>query len=59
MWCEPAENIMGADTNGDGVMYDRNESGEHSGVDTKAQEGGNENEQRCFNVTTIQHNAIY
>lgn len=40
IWCEPAENIMGADTNGDGVIYDRNEGGEHSGVET----GGNENE---------------
>lgn len=46
MWCEPAENIMGADMNGDGLMYDRNEGGENGGVDTKAQsnEGGNENE---------------
>lgn len=45
MWCEPAENIMGADANGDGVMYDRNEGGEHSGVDAaESNEGGNENE---------------
>ena len=35
---------MGADTNGDGVIYDRNEGGENGGVDTKPQEGGNENE---------------
>lgn len=41
IWCEPAENIMGADTNGDGVIYDRNEAGEHSGADIN---GGNENE---------------
>ena len=34
MWCEPAENIMGADMNGDGVIYDRNENGENSGVET-------------------------
>lgn len=27
IWCEPAENIMGADINGDGLMYDRNENG--------------------------------
>lgn len=33
IWCEPAENIMGADINGDGLTYDRNESGENGGVD--------------------------
>ena len=41
MWCEPAENIIGADINGDGVVYDRNEGGEHSGVES---DGGSENE---------------
>lgn len=41
IWCEPAENIMGADTNGDGVIYDRNEEGENSGVEN---DGGNDNE---------------
>ena len=25
IWCEPAENVSGADANGDGVVYDRNE----------------------------------
>ena len=41
---------MGADVNGDGVVYDRNESGEHSGVDNSntdngdADNGGTENE---------------
>ena len=45
IWCEPAENIMGADANGDGVMYDRNEGGENGGVDTKqSSEGGDSNE---------------
>ena len=34
IWCEPAENVMGADMNGDGVIYDRNENGENSGVET-------------------------
>ena len=43
IWCEPAENIMGADVNGDGVVYDRNESGEHSGVES-SDNGGTENE---------------
>ena len=41
IWCEPAENIMGADINGDGVTYDRNEGGEHTGMET---EGGEDNE---------------
>lgn len=36
IWCEPAENIMGADINGDGLMYDRNDDGSQNGVD-----GGN------------------
>lgn len=41
IWCEPAENVMGADINGDGLMYDRNEDGENSGRDLTT-EGGNE-----------------
>lgn len=43
MWCEPAENITGADRNGDGVVYDRNEAGENSGV-ASDDNGGTENE---------------
>lgn len=39
IWCEPAQNIMGADTDGDGLTYDRNDSGQNSGV-----EGGEEND---------------
>ncbi|MBO7692079.1 MAG: hypothetical protein J6W16_03480 [Methanobrevibacter sp.] len=39
IWCEPAQNISGADTDGDGLMYDRNEEGQSSGVE----QGGNEN----------------
>lgn len=42
IWCEPAENIMGADVNGDGLVYDRNEGGEHSGIETS--EGDSDNE---------------
>ena len=38
IWCEPAENIMGADMNGDGLMYDRNENGENSGIETEGEE---------------------
>ena len=41
IWCEPAENCAGADMNGDGLMYDRNEAGENSGVQS---EGGEANE---------------
>ena len=41
---------MGADVNGDGVEYDRDKSGEHSGVDNSntdngdTDNGGTENE---------------
>ena len=40
IWCEPAENIIGADTNGDGLMYDRNEEGVNGGIDSEPAEGG-------------------
>jgi hypothetical protein len=33
IWYEPAETISQADTNGDGVLYDRDEQGESSGID--------------------------
>lgn len=33
IWCEPAQNIMGADIDGDGLVYDRNEMGESSGIE--------------------------
>lgn len=35
IWCEPAENIKGMDTDGDGAIYDENYAGEHSGVEVK------------------------
>lgn len=41
IWCEPAENVMGADANGDGVMYDRDDQGTNSGVENN---GGSDNE---------------
>ena len=44
IWCEPAENISGADLNGDGVIYDRNEAGENSGVKSETEKGETENE---------------
>lgn len=33
IWCEPAQNIIGADTTGDGLVYDRNDQGQNSGVE--------------------------
>ena len=45
IWCEPAENISGADLNGDGLIYDRNDAGQSSGVDSSnTNNGGTENE---------------
>lgn len=43
IWCEPAQNIIGADIDGDGLEYDRNETGESSGIESEP-EGGEENE---------------
>lgn len=34
IWCEPAENIMGSDTDGDGLAFDRNDDGAQSGMET-------------------------
>ena len=45
IWCEPAENVVGADLNGDGVIYDRNNAGQSSGVESSnTDNGGTENE---------------
>ena len=41
IWCEPAQNIMGADIDGDGLVYDRNDAGQNSGMSS---EGGESNE---------------
>lgn len=43
IWCEPAQNIIGADTDGDGLVYDRNEQGQSSGVESNS-EGEQEDE---------------
>ena len=43
IWCEPAQNIMGADTDGDGLVYDRNVEGQSSGLES-SDNGGTENE---------------
>ena len=45
IWCEPAENIIGADINGDGVVYDRNDAGQNSGIESSnTDNGGTEDE---------------
>lgn len=44
VWCEPAQNVMGADIDGDGLMYDRNEAGENGGIESEPSEGEVENE---------------
>lgn len=41
IWCEPAENIQGTDQDGDGVIFDENDDGASSGIET---EEVNENE---------------
>lgn len=33
IWCEPAQNIIGADIDGDGLNYDRNDEGQQSGME--------------------------
>lgn len=44
IWCEPAQNIMGADITGDGLTYDRNTEGQSSGVENNTDNGGTEDE---------------
>lgn len=41
IWCEPAQNVSGADIDGDGLMYDENAEGQSSGIENN---GGQENE---------------
>lgn len=42
MWCEPAQNIMGMDTDGDGAIYDDNSDGAQTGMESS--EGESEND---------------
>ena len=42
IWCEPAQNIMGMDLDGDGAIYDDDADGASTGVESE--EGGSENE---------------
>ena len=43
IWCEPNESILGLDTDGDGVSYERDDTAQSSGLETEPQ-GGEENE---------------
>ncbi len=40
IWCEPAQNVSGADINGDGLMYDDNQMGQSSGMESGGEEDG-------------------
>ena len=44
IWCEPAQNIMGADIDGDGMIYDSDRDSQHTGVEQEEAEGEEENE---------------
>ena len=37
IWCEPSENLTGADINGDALLYDRNENGESTGIESEVE----------------------
>lgn len=43
IWCEPSENVIAQDTDGDGQVYDDDAEGENTGADIES-DGGNENE---------------
>lgn len=43
IWCEPAENIIGADKDGDGLVYDRDVDAQSTGVEN-TNEGEQDNE---------------
>lgn len=38
IWCMPSESVTGSDLDGDGLMFDNNEAGENSGVESSSQE---------------------
>lgn len=47
IWCEPAQNVMGMDNDGDGAIYDDNADGANTGIETDVEvetEGEDENE---------------
>ena len=44
IWCMPSESVTGSDVNGDGYMFDNNDAGQNSGIDSSNQDqtGGNQ-----------------
>ena len=40
IWCMPSESVTASDLDGDGLMFDNNEAGENSGVESSEQTGG-------------------
>lgn len=44
IWCEPAQNVMGMDIDGDGAIYDENEDGAQTGIEVEPEEGEEANE---------------
>ena len=44
IWCEPAQNIMGMDNDGDGAIDEDNSDGAQTGVEDEQDEGGEVNE---------------
>jgi hypothetical protein len=45
IWCEPAQNIMGMDTDGDGAIYDDNRDGANTGVESEAESEGEDKDE--------------
>lgn len=44
IWCEPAQNIMGVDNDGDGSIHEDNSDGANTGSETSNEGGNEENE---------------
>ena len=42
IWCEPAQNVMGMDIDGDGAIYEDNSDGANTGIETEPSEEGEE-----------------
>ena len=43
IWCMPSESVTGSDLNGDGLMFDNNQDGANSGIESSPnEEGGQE-----------------
>lgn len=42
IWCMPSESVTGSDLDGDGLMFDNNEAGENSGVESSEEQAGGE-----------------